>query len=374
VLESTAMARTGRPVTKLALTDDERAQLRTRLAVRKAPADEKLRIRVVLGCADGQSGTHIAKRLKTSVQTVSKWRRRYETYRFAGLSDAPRAGRPRTVLDEHVQAVVDKVRLSKPDNATHWSVRSMSAATGVSAPTVHRIWRAFGLKPHLQATFKLSTDPYFVDKVRDVVGLYLAPPDRALVLCVDEKSQIQALDRTQPGLPLTFGKPSTRTHDYAPKEVPLGDKHHGTTSLFAALDVATGKVIGQLKRRHRSAEFLQFLKAIDAAVPTDQDIHLIMDNYGTHKTEKVRAWFAARPRYHVHFTPTSASWLNLVERFFGQISEKWIKRGAHTSVAELEQSIRDYIDTHNADPKPFVWHKTADTILASVARAAAKLT
>jgi len=359
------MARTGRPVTKLALTDDERAELRTRLAVRKAPADEQLRIRVVLGCADGQSGTQIAKRLKTSVQTVSKWRRRYETYRFAGLSDAPRSGRPRTVLDEHVQAVVDKVRLSKPDNATHWSVRSMSAATGVSAPTVHRIWRAFGLKPHLQATFKLSTDPYFVDKVRDVVGLYLAPPDRALVLCVDEKSQIQALDRTQPGLPLTFGKPSTRTHDY---------KRHGTTSLFAALDVATGKVIGQLKRRHRSAEFLQFLKAIDAAVPTDQDIHLIMDNYGTHKTEKVRAWFAARPRYHVHFTPTSASWLNLVERFFGQISEKWIKRGAHTSVAELEQSIRDYIDTHNADPKPFVWHKTADTILASVARAAAKLT
>ena len=240
----------------------------------------------------------------------------------------------------------------------------MSAATGISAPTVHRIWHAFGLKPHLQTTFMLSTDPYFVDKVRDIVGLYLAPPDRALVLRVDEKSQIQALDRTQPGLPLTFGKPETRTHDY---------KLHGTTSLFAALDVAAGKVIGQLKRRHRSAEFPQFLKAIDAATPADQDIQQIMDNDGTRKTENVRAWFAARPRYHVHFTPTSASWLNLVARFFGQISEKWIKRNAHTSVADLEQSIRNDIDTHNADPKPFVWHKTADAILAPVARAATKL-
>lgn len=356
------MAQRGRPVTTLLITDAERAELKMRLQVRKAPEDEKLRVRIVLGCADGQSGTAIAQRLNTSVQTVSKWRRRYAKYRFAGLSDAPRVGRPRTVLDEQVQAVVDKVRQSKPTNATHWSVRSMSAASGVSAPTVHRIWRAFGLKPHLQATFKLSTDPYFVEKVRDVVGLYLAPPDRALVLCVDEKSQIQALNRTQPGLPLTFGKPATRTHDY---------KRHGTTSLFAALDVATGKVIGQLKRRHRSAEFLQFLKTIDAQVSADHDIHLIMDNYGTHKTEKVRAWLAAHPRYHVHYTPTSASWLNLVERFFSQISEKWIKRNAYTSVAQLEQSIREYIDTHNAHPKPFVWTKSADTILASVARAAA---
>lgn len=359
------MAKMGRPICVLTLTPEERVELMNQLAVRKAPADEKLRIRIVLGCADGESGKSIAKRLKVSVQTVSKWRQRYTGYRFAGLSDAPRSGRPRTVLDEHVQMVVDKVRQSTPSNATHWSVRSMSAATGVSAPTVQRIWHAFGLKPHLQSTFKLSTDPHFVDKVRDVVGLYLAPPDRALVLCVDEKSQIQALNRTQPGLPLTFGKPATRTHDY---------KRHGTTSLFAALDVATGKVIGQLKRRHRSAEFLQFLKTIDAQVPADREVHLIMDNYGTHKTDKVRAWFAARPRYHVHFTPTSASWLNLVERFFGQISEKWIKRNAHTSVAELEQSIRDYIDNHNADPKPFVWHKSADAILASVARAGSLLT
>jgi transposase len=357
------MTKAGRPVKELTLTGEERAELKARLAVRKAPADEKLRIRVVLGCAQGESGTDIAKRLKTSIQTVSKWRRRYEAYRFAGLSDAPRAGRPRTVLEDQVQTLVDKVRQSIPADATHWSVRSMSAATGISASTVHRIWRAFGLKPHLQATFKLSTDPYFVDKVRDVVGLYMAPPDRALVLCVDEKSQIQALNRTQPGLPLTFGKPATRTHDY---------KRHGTTSLFAALDVATGKVIGQLKRRHRSVEFLQFLNTIDATVPAGQDIHLIMDNYGTHKTEKVRAWLAARPRYHVHFTPTSASWLNLVERFFGQISEKWIKRNAHTSIADLEQSIRYYIDMHNADPKPFVWRKSADVILGSVARAATR--
>lgn len=358
------MARTGRPVTKLVVTDAERAELMARLAIRKAPADEKLRVRIVLGCADGESGTVIARRLHTTAQTVSKWRQRYAAYRLAGLTDAPRAGRPRTVSDEQVQAVVDKVRQSTPSNATHWSVRRMSAATGVSAPTVQRIWHAFGLKPHLQDTFKLSTDPHFVDKVRDVVGLYLAPPDRALVLSVDEKSQIQALNRTQPGLPLTFGKPATRTHDY---------KRHGTTSLFAALDVATGKVIGQLKRRHRSAEFLSFLNTIEAAVPADQDVHLIMDNYGTHKTDPVRAWFAARPRFHAHFTPTSASWLNLVERFFGQISEQWIKRNAHTSVADLEQSIREYIDRHNAAPRPFVWHKSADSILTKVARAATKL-
>jgi transposase len=357
------MARPGRPVTKLLITDAERAELKARLRVRKAPADEKLRMRIVLGCADGQSGTVMAERLQTTIQTVSKWRRRYEAYRIVGLTDAPRAGRPRTVDDEQVQRIVDKVRQSTPKNATHWSVRQMSQETGVSPATVQRIWHAFGLKPHLQETFKLSTDPYFVDKVRDVVGLYLAPPDRALVLCVDEKSQIQALNRTQPGLPLTFGKPATRTHDY---------QRHGTTSLFAALDVATGKVIGQLKRRHRSVEFLQFLKAIDATIPGDQDIHLIMDNYGTHKTEKVRTWFADHPRYHVHFTPTSASWLNLVERFFSQISERWIKRSAHTSVADLEQAIREYIDRHNDDPKPFVWRKSADAILASVARATTK--
>ena len=357
------MVKMGRPVTKLELSSDERAELRARLAIRKGPADEKLphTHRACL-CRWHESGTRIAERLKTSVQTVSKWRRRYESFRLAGLTDAPRSGRPRSVLDEQVQEIVNRVRQTQPENATHWSVRTMSAATGVSAPTVHRIWRAFGLKPHLVETFKLSTDPNFVEKVRDVVGLYLDPPDRALVLCVDEKSQIQALNRTQPGLPLSFGKPATRTHDY---------KRHGTTSLFAALDVATGKVIGRLKRRHRSAEFLQFLNAIDTSVPADLDIHLIMDNYGTHKTDKIRTWIAARPRFHMHFTPTSASWLNLVRTLL-PAAERGVDQAVLriASVADLEQSILHYIDQHNKDPKPFVWHKPADVILASVGRAA----
>jgi transposase len=354
----------GRPVHRLVVSEEERNELQSRLNVRKGPSDEKLRIRIVLGCAQGEPGRVIARRLHTSVQTVSKWRRRYERYRMAGLTDAPRSGRPRSLRDEDVQTVIDRVRKTRPVSATHWSVRTMSKATKVSRASVHRIWRAFGLKPHLEHTFKLSTDAHFVEKVHDVVGLYLNPPDRALVLCVDEKSQIQALNRTQPGLPLTFGKPNTRTHDY---------KRHGTTSLFAALDIATGKVIGRLKPRHRSAEFLQFLNAIEASVPKGMDVHLIMDNYGTHKTEKVRAWLAARPRYHVHFTPTSASWLNLVERFFSTLSEKWIKRASHTSVKELEDAIRTYIKNHNEDPKPFVWRKNADEILASVKRAAGKI-
>ena len=247
-----------------------------------------------------------------------------------GLEDAPRPGRPRTIADDQVQALVYKVRLDKPSDASHWSTRTMSAATGVSSSSVHRIWRAFGLKPHLEETFKLSTDPEFVDKVQDIVGLYMSSPDRALVLCVDEKSQIQALNRTQPGLPLNPGKPVTRTHDY---------KRHGTTSLFAALDVATGEVIGRLKRRHRSAEFLEFLRTIDRETPSELHVHLIMDNYTTHKTEAVREWFAAHPRFHVHFTPTSASWLNLVERFFSTLTDKWLRRQAHVSVQDLEDSL-----------------------------------
>ena len=358
------MARNGRPPLGLKLTEAEREDLLARLGAHKGAADEKFRIRIVLALAQGESSSVIAKRLSTTAQTISKWRRRFESFRIAGLSDAPRPGPARRVSDEQVQEVIDRVRQTKPANATHWSVRQMGAAIGISASTVHRIWRAFALKPHLQDTFKLSTDPHFVEKVRDVVGLYMNPPDRAMVLCVDEKSQIQALNRTQPGLPLTFGKPATRTHDY---------KRHGTTSLFAALDVATGKVIGQLKRRHRSAEFLQFLNAIDASVPADMEVHLIMDNYGTHKTDAVRAWLVNHPRYRVHFTPTSASWLNLVERFFSTLSEKWIKRGAHTSVKDLEKSIHEYLDQHNKDPKPFVWRKTADAIIDAVGRAAGKL-
>nr|SPD89472.1 endonuclease DDE [Pseudomonas syringae pv. cerasicola] len=240
----------------------------------------------------------------------------------------------------------------------------MSRETGISPASVMRIWHAFGIKPHLEKTFKLSTDPLFVDKVQDIVGLYLNPPDRALVLCVDEKGQIQALNRTQPGLPLAPGNPATRTHDY---------KRHGTTSLFAALDVATGEVIGRLKRQHRSVEFLSFLKEVDASLPADVPIHLIMDNYATHKTDKVKAWLAAHPRYSIHFTPTSASWMNLVERFFSTLSEKWIKRQAHISVKDLEASIEYYLETYNQNPKPFRWHKKADEILGSVARAAKAL-
>ncbi|MBX6446558.1 IS630-like element ISPsy1 family transposase, partial [Pseudomonas syringae pv. tomato] len=281
---------------------------------------------------------------------------RFSKWGLVGLNDEHRSGRPRTISDEQVQKVVDQVLKGKPEDASHWSTRQMSRETGISPASVMRIWHAFGIKPHLEKTFKLSTDPLFVDKVQDIVGLYLNPPDRALVLCVDEKSQIQALNRTQPGLPLAPGNPATRTHDY---------KRHGTTSLFAALDVATGEVIGRLKRQHRSVEFLSFLKEVDASLPADVPIHLIMDNYATHKTDKVKAWLAAHPRYSIHFTPTSASWMNLVERFFSTLSEKWIKRQAHISVKDLEASIEYYLETYNQNPKPFRWHKKADEILGS---------
>ncbi len=358
------MGQKGRPVQGLDVSAEDRAELSLMLAKRKGVGDEQMRCRMILALADGESSNAIAKRLGTTAQTVSKWRQRYVSHGIAGLSDAPRSGRPRTLLDDRVQDVVDRVRQTKPSNATHWSVRRMSDVAGVPKTAVQRIWSAFGLKPHLESTFKLSTDPNFVDKVRDVVGLYMSPPQRALVLCVDEKSQIQAQNRTQPGLPLSCGHPETRTHDY---------KRNGTTSLFAALDVATGRVIGALKPRHRAEEFISFLNGIDKAVPADLDVHLIMDNYGTHKTEAVRTWFGKRPRYHVHFTPTSASWLNWVERFFSALTENWIKRGAHVSTTDLNQSIRHYLDQHNADPKPFIWRKSADAIIEAVARAAGKL-
>jgi len=354
----------GRPAIALNLNEDELATLESWVRGRKTPAAEKLRAQIVLACAQGESGERIGARLSVSEQTISKWRRRFAQYRIAGLSDAPRPGQPRKIGDALIEEVIRKTLHETPQNATHWSTTLMAKATGLYPTAISRIWRAFGLKPHLQDTFKLSTDPHFVAKVRDIVGLYLAPPERALVLCVDEKSQIQALNRTQPGLPLTFGKPATRTHDY---------KRHGTTSLFAALDVATGKVISQLQRRHRSAEFLRFLDTIEANTPRDQDIHLIMDNYGTHKTQAVRAWFAKHPRYYLHFTPTSASWINLVERFFALISERHIKRGAHTSVKDLEASIAHYMETYNRDPKPFVWTKSAEAILGSIERLATKI-
>ena len=279
--------------------------------------------------------------------------------RVEGLLDAPRSGAPRSIDDARVDAVIARTLESVPSGATHWSTRTMAHAMGMSQTAISRIWRALGLQPHRQETFKLSTDPMFVDEVRDIVGLYQDPPRRAMVLCVDEKSQIQALDRTQPMLPLAPGMPERRTHDYV---------RHGTTTLFAALDVATGRVIGETHRRHRSSEFLKFLRTIEANVPAELDIHLVMDNYGTHKTPTIRRWLAARPRFQVHFTPTSASWINQVERWFATLTERCIRRSTHRSTLQLEQAIREYLDVHNAAPRPFVWSKSADAILASIER------
>jgi transposase len=317
------------------------------------------RARLILGCAAGRTNTVVAHELRLTKQTVGKWRHRFLARRLEGLLDESRPGAPRTITDAQVERVLTRTLETTPADATHWSTRSMAKASGLSRSAVHRIWRAFALQPHRTETFKLSADPLFIEKVRDIVGLYLRPPDRALVLCVDEKSQIQALDRTQPLLPMRPGQVERRTHDYT---------RHGTTSLFAALDTTTGTVIGQLHRRHRSVEFRKFLDTIDAAVPADLDVHLILDNYGTHKTALIRRWLAKRSRFHVHFTPTSASWLNLVERWFAALTQKQIKRGAHPSTRALEAAIRQYIAVTNEAPKPFVWTKTADEILASVAR------
>jgi transposase len=349
----------GRPKAEIVLSAAEREQLETWTRRRKTAQALALRSRIILECATGIDSKRVAQQMSVAQQTVSKWRNRFATDRLDGLLDAPRPGAPRTIDDARVDAVIAKTLETVPKNATHWSTRNMARETGLSQTTVSRIWRAFGLQPHRQETFKLSTDPLFVDKVRDIVGLYLAPPTKALVLCVDEKSQIQALDRTQPILPLAPGIPERRTHDYM---------RHGTTTLFAALDIASGEVIGELHRRHRSSEFLQFLRTIEANVPAALDVHLIMDNYGTHKTPKVRDWFARHPRFHVHFTPTSASWINQVERWFATLTEKQIRRGTHRSTRQLEQAIRSYLDTYNADPKPFVWSKSADDILASIER------
>ena len=349
----------GRPKAELVLSEAEREQLTALTLRRKTAQALALRARIVLACASGQTNNAVAARQRVTKQTVSKWRARFVAHRLDGLLDAPRPGAPRTIDDARVDAVIAKTLESKPQGATHWSTRTMAHETGMTQTAVSRIWRAFGLQPHRQESFKLSSDPMFVEKVRDIVGLYLAPPLKAMVLCVDEKSQIQALDRTQPILPLTPGIPERRTHDYM---------RHGTTTLFAALDIATGTVIGELHRRHRSSEFLKFLRTIEASVPPDLDIHLVMDNYGTHKTPTIRSWFARHPRFHVHFTPTSASWLNQVERWFATLTEKQIRRGTHRSTRELEQAIRDYLELHNADPKPFAWTKTADDILASIER------
>lgn len=349
----------GRPLRPLVLTDDERATLEQWIRRRNTAHALAQRARIVLGCAAGQPNRLVARALQVDEDTVSKWRQRFVTRRMDGLLDEPRPGAPRTVTDAHVERVVTLTLESTPRDATHWSTRAMAARCDLSQSTVSRIWRAFALQPHRTESFKLSKDPLFIDKVRDIVGLYLNPPQRALVLCVDEKSQIQALDRAQPLLPMRPGQVERRSHDYV---------RHGTTSLFAALDVRTGEIIGQCHRRHRAIEFRKFLDAIEDAVPADLEIHLILDNYATHKTPLIQRWLAKRPRYHLHFTPTGASWLNQVERWFALLTQKQLRRGAHRSTRALEAAIMAYIAIGNESPKSFVWTKSADDILASVHR------
>lgn len=353
------MAAAGRPKAKLIVSPSERTTL-TQWALRPKTAQAlALRARIVLACASGRSNTAVAEKLNVTKQTVGKWRARFVERRIQGLLDEPRPGAPRRISDAQVEKAVRLTLETLPRDATHWSTRSMAARSGLSQTTVRRIWHAFGLQPHRSETFKLSADPLFVDKVRDIVGLYLSPPDKALVLCVDEKSQIQALDRTQPLLPMRPGQVERRSHDYV---------RHGTTTLFAALNAATGEVIGECRPRHRSTEFRSFLDRIEASVPDEFDVHLVVDNYGTHKTALIRRWLAKRPRFHIHFTPTGASWLNLVERWFALLSQKQIKRGSHRSTQQLVAAIKRYLELHNSQPKPFVWTKTADEILESVAR------
>jgi transposase len=353
------MGELGRPKARLVVAPGERETLERWARRRKTAQALALRARIVLGCATGRTNLEVAHDLRITHQTVGKWRTRFVERRLDGLLDEPRPGTGRRLSDATIEAIVVKTLESLPADATQWSLRSMAEASGIGATSVHRIWRAFALQPHRAETFKLSTDPLFVEKVRDIVGLYLHPPAKALVLCVDEKSQIQALDRTQPLLPMRPGQVARRTPDYV---------RHGTTSLFAALDVASGEVIGECHRRHRAVEFRTFLDTIEANVPPALEVHLILDNYGTHKTAAIKRWLAKRPRFHVHFTPTSASWINLVERWFATLTVKQIRRGVHRSTRELEQAIRDYLRHNNDHPTPFVWTKTADEILNSLAR------
>jgi transposase len=343
----------------LNLTDDERQTLEAWSRRRKTAQALAQRSRIILACADGESNSVVAADLGISRAMVSKWRSRFAEKRLKGLTDEPRPGRPRLIGDEQVEAVITATLEQEPAGGdSHWSTRSMARSQGMSQSAVSRIWRAFGLKPHAVETWKLSTDPQFIDKVRDVVGLYMSPPENALVLCVDEKSQIQALDRTAPVLPMLPTTPERRTHDYV---------RHGTTSLFAAFDLASGSVLAQPYRRHRSREFLRFLKLIDKAVPKDLELHLVLDNYATHKTPAVKEWLIKHPRFYLHFTPTSSSWMNLVERWFAELTNRKLRRSAHRSVTELETDIRKWINEWNKDPKPFVWTKTADEILETLA-------
>ena len=339
------------------LSEEQRKELERWLRRRKTAQSLALRAQIILQSAEGLSDQRVADALRTTRATVGKWRRRFLQHGCDGLLDEPRPGAPRTVSDEDVERVVVRTLESVPRGAPQWSRKSMAQACGLSASTVGRVWRAFGLKPHRSETFKLSKDPLFVEKVRDIVGLYLDPPERAVVLCVDEKSQIQALDRTQPVLPLRPGVPERQTHDY---------KRNGTTSLFAALNLATGEVLGKCYRRHRSVEFKKFLARIDKSVPEELEVHLVLDNYGTHKTTMIHNWLLRRPRYQLHFTPTSASWINQVERWFAEITRQRIRRGTFHSTQALEAAIKEYLEVYNEDPKPFIWTKSASEILESL--------
>jgi transposase/transcriptional regulator with XRE-family HTH domain len=359
------MARTGRPKAELTVTDEERVQLQ-RWARRTTSSQAlALRSRIVLACGDGLDNKSVAAQLRCAAATVGKWRSRFIAHGLDGLSDEPRPGRPPTISADRVEDVVVATLESVPRNATHWSRAKMAERTGLSRSTIGRIWRAFDLKPHRADGFKLSNDPLFVEKVHDVVGLYLNPPEAAVVLCVDEKSQVQALARSQPAFPMMPGMPERRTHDYV---------RHGTTSLFAAFNTADGSVISSLHRRHRATEFRKFLVKIDSQVPEHLDVHLVCDNYGTHKHPTVKAWLAAHPRFHMHFTPTYSSWLNQVERFFAYVTTALLQRSDHRSVQALERDVRDWVKNWNSDPKPFIWTKTAEQILESLARLLQRIT
>jgi transposase len=342
---------------EIVLSEDERSQLEMWARRRSSAQALAHRSRIVLLAAEGLKNVEIAERLGTHRTVVTRWRNRFGELRLDGLLDEPRPGQPRKITDAQVEEVIVKTLETTPKDATHWSTRSMAKEVGLNQSAVHRIWKAFGLAPHRQDTWKLSKDPQFVEKVRDVVGLYLNPPERAVVLCVDEKSQIQALDRTAPILPMLPGTPERATHDY---------KRAGTSSLYAALDITTGKVIGSLHSRHRAIEFKKFLITLDHEVPPELDVHLVLDNSSTHKTPAIKAWLVAHPRFVVHFTPTSSSWLNLVERWFGELTSKKLRRGTHRSVRALNADIRAWIETWNENPRPYVWTKTADQILESI--------
>ena len=354
----------GRPKPSLELAADERLQLNSLAASRTLPHALVCRAKVVLWCAAGQSNSEIAERLSWTKATVGKWRQRFVEHRVAGLYDELRPGRPRSIGEEQIAALLKRTLSRRPAGATHWSVRQAAHDSGISKSTVHRVFQAFAVQPHRSRNFKLSTDPFFIEKTRDIVGLYLNPPDHALVLCVDEKSQIQALNRTQPVLPMGLGYVEGITHDYV---------RHGTTTLFAALEVATGAVFTECKPRHRHQEFLSFLRSLDACVPAELDVHLVVDNYATHKHPKVRTWLAQRPRFHMHYTPTYSSWLNQVERWFGLITQRAIRRGSFRSVKELVQKIDDFVQHYNRKQRPFVWTATADSILAKIARLCSRI-